>query len=71
MPKPPSAAPRRDLAVKLREQLEFIERSCSAYDEGHRSEAIRIAVAIRVLLHDSRTSTSLMKHLGNPAYVGR
>ena len=48
----------------LKKQLGFIERSCRAYDIGHTDEAIRIATAIRVLIHNTKTSTSLLKHLG-------
>jgi hypothetical protein len=45
-------------------QLGFLWRSCKAYDEGHVDEAIRIATVIRVLIHDTPASTSLLKHLG-------
>ena len=53
-----------DLAELLREQIGFIERSAAAFDEGHEEEAKRIAVVLRVLLHDTPQSTSL---LGQPA----
>lgn len=54
-----------DFRTKLQEQLGYIERSAEAFDQGHREEAIRIAVALRVLLHDtSSSSTSLLTHLG-------
>jgi len=49
---------------KLGEQLAFIETSCTAYDAGRRSEAVRIGTSLRVLLHDSSRSTSLLMHLG-------
>lgn len=52
------------LLIQLRKQLGFIERSCSSFDDGFLDEAIRIAVAIRVLVHDTRNSTSLLTHLG-------
>ncbi len=38
-------------------------RSCAAYDQGHIDEAVRIATLIRVLIHDTRNSISLLKHL--------
>ena len=48
----------------IRKQLGFLERSCAAYDHGHRDEAIRIATVLRVLLHDTRHSTSVLTRLG-------
>lgn len=47
----------------LRKQLGFLERSCASYDAGHKDEAIRIATTIRVLIHNTKASTSLLKHL--------
>lgn len=43
--------------------VRFLERSCASYDAGHRDEAIRIATIIRVLIHNTKASTSLLKHL--------
>jgi hypothetical protein len=48
----------------LHRQLSFIRRSCAAYDVGHTDEAIRIATTIRVLIHNTKQSTSLLRHLG-------
>jgi hypothetical protein len=48
----------------LRKQLGFLERSCASYDAGHKDEAIRIATVIRVLIHETAHSTSLLHHLG-------
>ena len=48
---------------QLKRQIEFIDRSCSLYDQGYKDEAIRIAVAVRVILHDTNASTSLLTHL--------
>jgi tetratricopeptide (TPR) repeat protein len=45
-------------------QLNFLARSCEAFDVGYSDEAIRIAVSLRVLLHDTANSTSLITHLG-------
>jgi len=47
----------------LKKQLGFLERSCRSYDEGYIDEGVRIATVIRVLVHNTRTSTSLLKHL--------
>jgi hypothetical protein len=46
------------------EQLQFLIRSCDAYDEGFENEAKRIAVTIRILLHDTANSKSLLGLLG-------
>lgn len=52
-----------DFKSQLRRQLGFIERSAQMFDEGHTDEAIRIAVSIRVLLHNTEISTGLLAHL--------
>lgn len=52
-----------DYKKQLERQLGFIRRSCSLYDQGFEDEAIRISTTIRVLMHDTPKSTSLLKHL--------
>lgn len=52
-----------DFKLHLRKQLNFLERSCNAYDAGAHEEAIRIATVIRILIHQTKNSTSLLKHL--------
>jgi hypothetical protein len=47
----------------LRRQLTFLEHSCRSYDGGYLDEAIRMAVVLRVLFHDTKNSTSLLRHL--------
>src|SRR5258708_25334323 len=47
----------------LRMQLSFIVNSAAAFDRGETDEAIRMAVSIRVLLHDTGRSTSLLTQL--------
>ena len=49
-----------ELNSHLREQIEFLKRSLQAYDEGCKSEAKRLAVRLRVLLHDTKKSPSLL-----------
>jgi len=49
-----------ELNSHLREQIEFLKRSLQAYDEGCTSEAKRLAVRLRVLLHDTKKSPSLL-----------
>lgn len=54
----------RDHLDHLVEQLSFLDDSCAAYDEGKRAESKRLATTVRVLLHDTSASTSLLTHLG-------
>lgn len=49
--------------TKLDEQLKSIRISSNAYDQGSQHEAVRLAVSLRVLFHDSRNSQSLFSHL--------
>ena len=53
-----------DFKAQLFRQLGFLWRSCDAYDQGRTDEAVRIATVIRVLIHDTPKSTSLLNHLG-------
>ncbi len=59
---------RPDLEDILREQIGFLERSNAAYDEGYYDEAKRIAVVVRVLLHDTQSSHSLFQQLSYKNY---
>jgi SEC-C motif len=54
-----------DLNRHLQEQLGFLRRSADAYDHGYLDEAKRLSVTIRILMHDSRTSKSLLSQLGD------
>lgn len=47
----------------LKKQIKFLERSCESYDNGYVDEGVRIATIIRVLIHNTKSSTSLLKHL--------
>jgi hypothetical protein len=49
---------------KLQEQLGFIQRSCSAFDQGAEDESLRLATALRVIFHNTSNSVSLISHLG-------
>jgi hypothetical protein len=55
---------RSDLLNHLREQLQFLDASALSYDAGFEGEAKRLAVVIRVLLHDTAKSRSLLQSLG-------
>lgn len=54
----------RELEVHLKDNIEFIKNSSKSFDMGMISEAKRLAVSIRVLLHDTKTSKSLLGLLG-------
>lgn len=59
-----TAINRADLELHLDEQLGFLERSATAYDQGYEDEAKRLAVTLRVLLHETLQSHSLLGQLG-------
>lgn len=52
-----------DLMEKLKEQIHFLQKSAKSFDEGDLLEAIRLAVSIRILVHDTSQSHSLLKQL--------
>jgi hypothetical protein len=53
----------RDLENDLSEQLQFLASSASSFDQGALSESKRIALVIRVLVHDTPNSHSLLDQL--------
>lgn len=53
-----------ELEELLQEQIQFLESSAEAFDKGFEGEAKRLAVTIRVLLHDTKNSHSLLSQLG-------
>ncbi|MEK4083749.1 hypothetical protein [Psychrobacillus sp. FSL K6-1415] len=52
-----------DFKEHLKEQIEFLQLSSISYDNGFDSEAKRLAVVCRVLLHDTPQSKSLLNLL--------
>ncbi|MCK4850061.1 MAG: hypothetical protein KAT11_01860 [Phycisphaerae bacterium] len=48
---------------QLQRQIGFLRTSAALFDRGQLDEAIRIATSIRVLLHDTPNSISILKHL--------
>jgi len=52
-----------DLKEQLNEQIGFIKRSAELYDRGYPEEAKRIALNVRILVHDTTNSLSLLKQL--------
>jgi len=53
-----------ELADQLEDQLSFLDASCAAFDKGDWPEAKRLALAIRVLVHDTAKSRSLLQLMG-------
>ena len=53
-----------ELHKHLKDHIAFLSASADAFDSGFEAEAKRIAVSIRVLVHDTKRSTSLLKQLG-------
>jgi hypothetical protein len=60
-----------DLKRLLFEQIAFLELSADAYDRGLIGEAKRLAVTLRLLLHQTKSSISLLGQLGleNTSFV--
>lgn len=52
-----------ELQKQLKRQLKFLEKSSMEYDNGNFEEALRIAVSLRVLFHDTISSTSIFNYL--------
>jgi hypothetical protein len=53
-----------DFCSHLKEQVAFLRISSNSYDAGFFGEAKRLATVIRILLHDTKYSTSLLESLG-------
>lgn len=49
-----------ELLDHLKHQIAFMKQSATSYDNGFEDEAKRLAVVIRVLVHDTPKSTSLL-----------
>ena len=47
----------------LGSHIGFLERSSRDYDAGHEDESLRLATSMRVVFHDTRSSTSLLTDL--------
>ena len=52
------------LVQDLATQMEFLRRSCASYDDGFEGEACRLAVTLRVLLHNTQSSHALLTQAG-------
>jgi len=54
----------QDLIEHLKEQQGFLKKSCESYDSGSENEAKRISLCLRMLLHDTSNSKSILSQLG-------
>ena len=61
---------KQELTRHLQENLGFLKASAASFDAGFFSEAKRLAVTIRVLVHDSDKSKSLLGLLGIKTGMG-
>jgi hypothetical protein len=52
-----------ELVKHLKEQIAFMQASTASFDNGFEGEAKRLAIAIRILLHETEKSTSLLSQL--------
>ena len=55
---------RDELETHVADQLRFLEALASSFDSGFDGEAKRMALAIRVLVSDTKNATSLLTALG-------
>jgi len=56
--------PRADLVDLVKNHVWFLVSSSKAFDAGHEHEGLRLAVSLRVLMHETAASSSLLGQLG-------
>lgn len=54
---------RDELMAKLEEQIELLQLNAENFDKGYTVTTLSMAIIIRVLLHDTDKSVSLIKHI--------
>ncbi|HEY9002390.1 MAG TPA: hypothetical protein VIM89_13615 [Mucilaginibacter sp.] len=52
----------QDLEARFRDQVALLQLACENFDEGKEIAALNIATSIRVLVHDTPSSTSALTH---------
>lgn len=52
-----------ELKDKLKQQMRFLKTSCELFDKGNTEEAIRLSTSIRILVHDTKNSKSLLNQI--------
>ena len=63
-PDGPRCGNQRELQQHLCEQLRFLQIAAAAYDGGEPEAAKMLATTMRVLVHDTHTSHSVLGQLG-------
>jgi len=58
-----------DLKTHLKEQIAFMILSCRSFDQGFSAEAKRMALTVRVLLHDTKSSKSLLTQMNRKSML--
>jgi hypothetical protein len=58
-----------ELIAQLRTHVTFLRRSGRLFDDGAEDEILRLAISIRVLVHDTSSSASVLEQLGMKATV--
>lgn len=58
------------LTKYLKEQIDFLKLSCESFDKGYLHESKRLATTLRVLLHDTAKSHSLLDQIGIKKKIG-
>ena len=61
----------QDFKEQLHRQLVFLRQSAASYDSGVKEKAIRIGTILRVMFHQTESSTALLKHLGPSSVLVR
>lgn len=61
--------PSAELVEYLRREVNFLWYACRIFDGGYEEIAVKMAVSIRILAHDTKHSTSLFTQLGMPIKV--
>ena len=61
--------PNPELIDYLRRELNFLWYASRIFDEGYEEIAVKMAVSVRILMHDTRQSTSLFTQLEAPVQV--
>lgn len=54
----------QETLLHLKEQIGFLKTSAKLFDEGNVSEGKRLALTIRILVHDTNKSKSLIEQMG-------
>ena len=63
--------PAGDLLRQLREIIAMMQRNAASYDDGHELDAKVLSMCLRVLFHDTKSSSSLLRNLNLASGDGR